>query len=151
MPEFKLTINDTKSGKSYKKIVSANEADAFKRTKLKSKVNGNEIGFSGYEFEITGGSDTAGFPMRYDIEGFGRKRPLITRGPGVRRLKKGEKARKTVVGNTLSHTISQINLKVIKYGSKSIPEILGIKEVPKEETKEVPKQDEVKTEEIAKN
>ncbi len=131
MPEFKVVINDVKSGKSYQKVISGNDADAFKRGKIKSTVNGNELGFKGYEFQITGGSDSAGFPMRFDVEGMGRKKPLITHGPGAKHIKGGIKRRKTVVGNTLSHTIAQINMKVTKYGDKSLPDILGI--TPKEE------------------
>ena len=128
MPEFKLVINDVKTGKSYQKVVSGEDADVFKRTKIGSIVQGDSLGFSGYEFEIRGGSDNCGFPMRADIDGIGRRRPLVTKSIGVRVKGKGIKKRKTLVGNTLSHLISQINLKTTKYGQKPITEILGIVE-----------------------
>lgn len=134
MPDFKLVINDPKTAKSYQKIVTGNEADVFRGLKIKSKVNGEQIGLKDYQLEITGGSDNAGFPMRFDIEGILRRRPLINKGPGVKGLKKGEKIRKTVSGNTISHITSQINLKVLKHGSKSLDEIFGKVQDKKEES-----------------
>lgn len=135
MPDFKLVINDPKTAKSYQKVVTGEQADVFRGTKIKSKIQGDSIGLKDYELEITGGSDNAGFPLRFDIEGILRKRPLISRGPGIRKLKKGEKTRKTVAGNTISHLTSQINLKVTKHGSKSLDEIFG-KTEKKEELKQ---------------
>ena len=124
MVEFKLTINDVKEGKSYSKEVKEAEADSFKGGKIGSKVAGDSFGFTGYEFEITGGSDNAGFPMRSDLEGQERKKIYALNGPGIKTKRKGARIRKSVRGNTLSHVISQINLKIIKYGSKSVKEIL---------------------------
>ncbi len=141
MPDFKLVINDPKTAKSYQKIVTGNEADTFRGTKIKSKINGDQIGLKDYELEITGGSDSSGFPMRSDIEGILRKRPFVSRGPGVKGLKKGEKIRKTVAGNTISHITSQINLKVLKQGSKSLDEIFGkTQKSPEEKKEEAPKE-----------
>ena len=54
MPEFKLVINDVKSGKSYQKAVTGDESDVFKRTKIGSIISGDTFGFNGFEFEITG-------------------------------------------------------------------------------------------------
>lgn len=141
MPDFKLVISDPKTAKSYQKVVTGNEADVFRGTKIKSKINGDSIGLKDYELEITGGSDNAGFPLRFDIEGILRKKPFINRGPGIRGLKKGEKTRKTVAGNTISHLTSQINIKVIKHGPKSLEEIFGKTQKPKEEVKEAIKAD----------
>jgi small subunit ribosomal protein S6e len=139
MPEVKVVINDTKSGKSYQKVVPENEAQSLVGLKIGSKLSGDKLGLDGYELEIRGGSDNAGFPMRFDIDGFGRKKPYVSQGPGVRGLKKGQKTRKTVIGNTLSNTLHQINMKVIKYGSRSIEDCLGIK--PKENTEEAKKEE----------
>ncbi len=59
----------------------------------------------------------------------GRKRILLTKGPGVRiKGKDGTRKRKTVVGNILSPSIAQINLKTLKYGSKPLDELLAKKE-----------------------
>lgn len=144
MVEFKLVIGDAKTGKSYQKVISGNEADQFVGLKVKDKVNGNIVGLSDYELQITGGSDTSGFPMRAEIEGAVRKKVLMKEGVGFepKKKKKAHKPqlhyflqkRKTVVGNTISNSTSQINLKVLKAGSKSIAESFGIEE-KKEEIK----------------
>lgn len=137
MPEFRLVINDVKKGRSYQKVVTGNETDAFRGLKIGSKLSGDSFGLKDYELEVRGGSDDAGFPMRFDVEGMSRRRPYISRGPGIKGLKKGEKTRKTVTGNTLTHNIRQINLKVVNYGSKSLEDIFGVKqEEVKEEKKE---------------
>ena len=91
MPEVKVVINDTKSGKSYQKVVPENEAQSFVGLKIGSKLSGDKLGLNGYDLEIRGGSDNAGFPMRFDIDGFGRKKPYVSQGPGVRGLKKGQR------------------------------------------------------------
>src|SRR3989344_2693354 len=103
----KLCINDVKTGKSFNKELNENELDAFLNKKINDKIEGHFFGFSGYEFHITGGSDNAGFPMRFDVEGVGRKRPLLTRGAGVKIKIKGMRKRKTVRGNMVSSTTAQ--------------------------------------------
>lgn len=120
--EFKLTINDKE--KAYKHVVKEPEAALFVGLKIWDKVKGDSIGLIGYEFIISGGSDNAGFPMRKGIEGAERGKMLLT-------LKNGSKKRKTVMGNTISETISQINLKVEKKGSKELSEYIK----PSEEKK----------------
>jgi len=136
MPEFKLTINDVKTGKSYKKVISDEDSDTFRGKKIKDKVDGAGIGLKGYEFEITGGSDNAGFPMRGDIEGSARKRPLISKGPGVKIKRKGMRTRKRLAGNQLNHLTSQINLKVVKYGAEELVKVFGKEEKSAEKAAE---------------
>ena len=140
---FKLTINDVKAKKSYKKEV---ESDIFLNKKIGEKISGDEFGFKGYEFTITGGSDKQGVPMRKDISGIGRKRPLVVSGVGVRNKVKGMQQRKTMHGNTIDENISQINLKVEKYGKDTLPKLLGLEKEP-EKTEEAPKVEEKPTEE----
>lgn len=134
MQEFRVTINDSKTGKSYPKALNT---DIFLGKRIKDKINGDDLGLKGYELEITGGSDTAGFPMRYDLSGSGRKKIKILSGTGLRKnLKKGINIRKTVRGNTISTDTIQVNLKIIKEGSKKLEEIFGTeskKEVAKSE------------------
>ena len=138
-----FVINDPKTGKSYKK-----EADCqvYMGKKIGDKVDGSAIGAKGYEFEITGGSDSDGFPMRGDLVAMGRKRPLVVSGIGARITEKGIKKRKTVHGNTVDETINQLNLKVTKVGSDEIEKALGLvaEEAPKEEVKTEEKKEEVK-------
>lgn len=129
MPEFKLTINDTKNGKSYNKSV---DTTAFKNKKIGDTIEGDDLGLKGYKLEITGASDNSGFPLRKDLEGAVKKKALLTKGPGLRNAGKGLRKRKTIRGNAIGLTTVQVNLKIKTYGAKSLEESLGIK---KEEAK----------------
>lgn len=124
MGEVKLVINDVKQGKSYQRVM---DNSILLGKKINDIVNGNSLGLSGYELKITGGSDKSGFPMRVDLESAQRKSILITKGIGLRRNNKGLRKRKMVRGNTVSDQIAQLNLKVEKYGQKSLIELFGIK------------------------
>jgi len=136
MVEFKLTINDPKTGKSYQKTVSSDtETEIFRSKKIGDKIEGHKLALNDYELEITGGSDKQGFPIRKDMYGQGRRKPLTVSGTGFKKQSKGQRQRKSVRGNTLSTEISQINLKVIKHGKESLEKIFGKEEV-KEEKKE---------------
>ncbi len=138
MAEIKLTINDPKTGKSYKHIT---EGSSLRGKKLKEKISGDLIGLKGYELEITGGSDKAGFPMRFDLPGPQRKKILLTKGPGVKLKRKGIRKRKTVAGNEISKDTVQVNLKILKVGAKKIEDILGKKEETPKEKAEEPKKE----------
>lgn len=120
MVSFKVVIG-TKEGKCLQKEVAEPDANTFLGKKLGDKITGENIGFTGYEFEITGGSDYAGFPMRSDIPGVGRKRILAVQGIGLKKIAKGIRVRKTVCGNTIHPKIAQINLKVTKQGAQPLP------------------------------
>ncbi len=124
-----LGLND---GKSVQRELSEEHSANLLGKKLGDKVSGDLIGFKDYEFEIAGGSDNCGFPMRRDVQGAGRKRILSLRGTvGVtgwwsykkggkvftKRLSKGVRIRRTVCGNTINDKTSQVNLKVLKAGA----------------------------------
>ncbi|MBD3259639.1 30S ribosomal protein S6e [Candidatus Woesearchaeota archaeon] len=119
MAEFKVVIS-TKDGKSVQKELKSPEADVFLDKRVGETVKGDEIGFKGYEFEIRGGTDKAGFPMRPDVGGIARKKIFTTSGHGVWIPQKGKKYRKTVAGNTIHEDIAQINLKVLKQGAEPL-------------------------------
>lgn len=153
MATFKLVISDPKNGKSYQREVQEAEAESFIGLKIKDKITGETVNLTGYEFEITGGSDNCGFPMRTDVSGTGRKKIFAVSGVGMRKQRKGQKQRKTVCGNTIHEKIAQINLKIVKYGkgslepkaeageqSKEAPEAQGNAE-NKEVKEEKPKED----------
>lgn len=148
MAEFKLVIGDKKTGKSVQMDVKDAAAKFFLGKKIGDKFKGESIDLTGYEFEIRGGSDKAGFPMRWDVEGFGRKKIYLVSGVGIkkkvvftkkgdrkiRRKRHGVKQRKTICGNIITENTSQINLVILKNGAKSIfPE-----GEQKKEGKEVP-------------
>jgi len=150
MTEFKLVISDPKTGKSYIREAKDNAANALKGVKIGGKISGEKIELSGYEFEITGGSDNCGFPMRKDVEGSARKKVLIIGGVGFKSGKrKGMKKRRTVVGNTIGPDTSQVNLKILKYGKGKleIPAPKQAKPEEKTEKKEVKEKAEGKKEE----
>jgi len=120
--EFKVNIGDPKTGKTVQKVVSGDHAQALLKKKIGEKISGEAIGFPGYEFEISGGSDYCGFPMRRDVRGSARKKVLIVSGVGIRKNVRGRKIRKTVAGNTVYSKTAQINLKTLKQGEKPLIE-----------------------------
>ncbi len=123
---FKINIS-TKEGKTYKTEVD-NEGLIGK--KIGDKISGDEINsdLSGYELEITGASDIAGFPSKKDIDGVALKKVLLKKGWGMKQGKpKGLRKRKTVRGNVISEKIVQINTIVVKEGDKKLEDIFGKK------------------------
>ena len=124
--ETKIVVSDPKTGKSYQKVVDGSRLIG---KKIGESVQGKSVGFGDYEFMIMGGSDDAGFPMRKDLEGNLKKRIMIGKSVGLREAKdKGFKKRKSVRGNTVSEKTAQINMKIMKYGSKNPEEVFGKKE-----------------------
>ncbi|MBD3249313.1 30S ribosomal protein S6e [Candidatus Woesearchaeota archaeon] len=117
--EFKLVIADPKTGKCIQKAIADEGAKGLIGKKIGEKVKGEAFDLTGYEFEISGGSDNCGFPMRKGISG-ARKRILTGKGVGFRGGRKGMKRRKTVCGETINSSIVQINLKITKQGAKKL-------------------------------
>jgi len=116
----KLVISDPETGRSVTIGVDDVKFRSLIDVKIGETVKGDPLGLVGYELQVTGGSDKDGFPMRPDIDGPGRKRVLLSSGPGFNPRKKGERRRKLVRGNTISDEIYQVNLKVVKKGAKDI-------------------------------
>jgi len=144
MVEFKLTISNPKTTKTVQKEVKDDDARPFVGKKIGDKINGEVINLTGYEFEVTGGSDYCGFPMRKDVRGTARKKILAVSGIGVKKKAKGIKQRKTVCGNTIHDKIVQINLKILKEGKEDIFKGKEGEAEKKEEKKEKPKKEEKK-------
>lgn len=121
MVEYKIVLSDPKTGKS--KQIEAKDAmvKSLHGKRIGDKIAGELIDMPGFEFEITGGSSNAGFPMRRDIEGVRKVKIYAVRGIGVRQGRRGQKQRKTVFGNTVHEKTAQINMKVIK-GTKPLVE-----------------------------
>ena len=117
MASFKLVIG-TKEGKCVQKEVKEPEANTLLGKKIGDKVAGDSLGLAGYEFQVTGGSDYCGFPMRKDVDGFQRRRILAIKGVGLKMKAKGIRQRKTVCGNTIHPKIVQVNLKVLTVGKE---------------------------------
>jgi small subunit ribosomal protein S6e len=135
MVSFKLNIADTKAGKCYKTEVKDQEAEPFIGLNIGEKINGSTFGLSDSEFQITGGNDYCGFPMRKGILGI-RKKITIYEGVGFRGGFKGMKKRKTVCGHKINDKISAINLKVLKEGSKKLSDMFASEQKGKEDKPE---------------
>lgn len=142
MAEFKIVISDPKTGKSMQKEVKDEQARNLAGLKIGDAFKGEILDLTGYEFEITGGSDHCGFPMRKDVAGGARKKILAVKGVGIKNKKKsrgkdmkymrtmkGMRQRKTVAGSTITDRTSQINVKILKQGKA---EIFVKEEKPKE-------------------
>ncbi len=121
MPTFKLVIG-TKGGKSVQKECPEDKAGALLGKRIGDAVSGDTLGFDGYEFTITGGSDNCGFPMRADVQGVMRQRILGVQGVGQHKKGNGIRYRKTVAGNTVHDKTIQVNLKVTKEGKTPLIE-----------------------------
>lgn len=140
---FKINIAE-KNGKTYH---LETESEELIGKELHNKIEGKDISseLGGYEFEITGASDSSGFTTMEGVEGTGLKRVLLTYGKGMHRRPrregkkkvsnfkpKGLRMRKTVRGNVISPVIAQINLKILKEGHKKLSEIFSDQNQPKE-------------------
>ncbi len=130
MADIKCVVNDPKIGKSYSKALTDNTSVSGR--KIGDKLTGSTLDLPGYELQIMGGSDIAGFPMRQDLNMNTRRKLLVKKGDvGIRKANRGTIYRKTVSGNTVSDITAQLNLKVIQHGSKSIEDLWGIKKEEK--------------------
>lgn len=139
MATFKINVSH--KGKTVK-YESGNEALVGKI--INEKISGDEVSqeLKGYELEITGTSDKAGFPGMSKLSGAMLKRVLLTYGWGMHKRPKGERKksdkpsglrlRKSVRGNEISEDTFQINIKVIKEGDNKF-DSLGKKEEPEKE------------------
>jgi len=111
------------SGKGLSKQIEIDEKKSrlFEGMKIGESIKGGLIGFPNFEFEITGGSDASGFPMRKDVHGPVKKKILVSkRGIGYKPTRKGQKRRRTVRGNEITFDMTLINLKVVKYGDTEL-------------------------------
>lgn len=148
---FKINIAE-KNGKTYH---LETESEELMGKELHNKVEGKDLSgdLSGYEFEITGASDSSGFTSMENVEGTGLKKLLLSYGKGMHRrprregkrkvsnfTPKGLRLRKTVRGKVISPSIVQINLKILKEGGKKLSEIFPEQNQPKEAKAETPAQ-----------
>ena len=136
-------VNISYKGKTIKKEI---ENESLIGKKIGETISGNEIApeFSGYELEITGTADKAGFPGKENIESPDLRRVLLTKGFGMHRMprregkkkkatRNGLRLKKTVRGNTISPATMQININVKKEGSEKFETLIPKKEEAKKE------------------
>ncbi|MBM3228316.1 30S ribosomal protein S6e [Candidatus Pacearchaeota archaeon] len=140
---FKINISE-KSGKTYKFEL---ESEELLGKNLHDKISGKELlpTLEGYELEITGTSDKAGFTSHKDVSGIGLKKLLLGYGKGMKKRPRREgkkkisnpkpgglRLRKTVRGKVISPDIVQINFKILKEGPKKLSDIFPEQNKPKE-------------------
>jgi small subunit ribosomal protein S6e len=143
MVNFQFILSDPTTRKAYKIELDQDKAAGIVGKIIGDKFNGDIIGLSGYEIQITGGTDKDGFPMHPQVHGPGRKNVVLSYPPGFHPKIKGQRKRKMVRGNTISLDIVQINCKVTKAGTKPLDQIFAKKEEkPKEEKVEEKKPEE---------
>jgi len=136
MVEFKVTINDTKNGKSHQVQVSGHHANSLIGKKIGDEVDGIFISLPGYKLQVTGGTDKNGFAMRRDLPGMSRRRLLLSKSSGFKPKEKGLRKKKSIRGNTVNQDIVQINMKVTKHSSKPIDKLINIEKKDEGEKKE---------------
>jgi ribosomal protein S6E (S10) len=138
-------INISKDGKTMKIEI---ESESLIRSKIGDKISGSSVSpdLDGYELEITGTSDLSGFPGIKGEAGGQLKRKVLTRADkGMNDTRKGVRLRKTIRGEEITEKISQINMKVIKEGSRKFDSL--VKPSDQTDTAEAPTKPEEKKEE----
>ncbi len=128
MAQFKVVINDVKTGKSFQKEIEGQYANSLIGKKIGDVVDGIFVDLPGYKLLITGGSDQAGTPMRKSLPGPRRRKILLRGGVGFHPKMPGQRRKKTIRGNTIGPDVVQVNMKITKYGPKSIQDLMAEKE-----------------------
>ncbi|MFX1511946.1 MAG: 30S ribosomal protein S6e [Promethearchaeota archaeon] len=125
MAKFQLNLSDPESKRTHKiEIDEAAKTQYLIGKRLNEVIDGNVLGFDGYSFRITGGSDGEGFPMNPSLPGFRRRRILTAGGIGYHPKRRGIRRRKSVRGREISEDIYQINLRIEEKGSRAIEELI---------------------------
>ncbi len=110
---FKFNVSHKGITKKYEteneEIIGLSIGDKIKGESISSELDG-------YELEITGTSDKAGFPGISNIQGPFLKKVILKKGKGMKDNYEGIRRRKTVRGKEISLETVQINTKVIKEG-----------------------------------
>lgn len=115
MVKYKLVVSDPKTGKAESVELDEAQSAVFLGRRIGDIIDASVIGKPGYVLKITGGSDTSGFPMLKSIRGTVKKPVLLSKGPGLRKVKrKGYRKRKTVRGDTIAPDIYQVNVVLLK-------------------------------------
>ena len=125
MADFQVVVGDPDEGTTHSFDVDGQDANRFIGRSIGETVEGGAVGLSGYELEVTGGSDTAGRPMREDVSGTGTAAVLLEGGVGFDPTVDGERKRVTVRGAEISDETRQINAKIVTRGDEPVEDLLG--------------------------
>jgi len=118
MAKFKVIISDPETGKSNSVEVEGSQAAPLIGRKIGETIDGTPLGLKGHKLQITGGSDRDGFPMKPSVHGGVRVGVVLGSGIGFKAKNEGERRRKTVKGNTITESITQINMKIVEKPAK---------------------------------
>ena len=124
MADFQVIVGDD-DGATYSFEVDGQDANRFIGRSIGETVDGDAVGLSGYEVEITGGSDQSGRPMHGEVSGAETTTLLSTGGVGFEPTVDGERKRITVRGAEVSEETRQINATIASRGDESVEELLG--------------------------
>ncbi len=121
-----------KANVSYKEITRKYESDneSLVGILIGDKIPGEQISpeLEGYELELKGTSDKAGFPGFKNQKGPNLRKVLLKKGLGMRDTREGVRVRKTIRGNEVSLDTVQLNLQVTKEGKTKATELFKKKE-----------------------
>lgn len=125
MAEFQVVVGDPDTGDSYRFEVADNQANRFLGRTIGEEVDGGAVGLDGYTLEISGGSDTAGRPLRADISGSNLREVLADeRTVGYKPTRDGERRRVTVRGNEITDEVAQLNARIVERGDADVTDLL---------------------------
>lgn len=126
MAEFQVVVGDPDTGQSYQVEVTGNDANRFLGRALGEEVDGAAIGLDGYTLALTGGSDTAGRPLRADLPGGNLRQVLADeRTVGYKPTRDGERRRVTVRGGEINEEVAQLNAIIVEHGDSDVADLLG--------------------------
>ena len=112
MAEFTVAVSDPEDGATYRVDVDGQDANRFMGREIGEEVDGDAVGLDGFTLEVTGGSDSAGRPMRGDVRGTEVTSILTDGGVGFNPGRDGERKRITVRGREISDETSQVNARI---------------------------------------
>lgn len=98
----------------------------FYGKRIGSKVPADSLGeeWKDYVFEITGGNDKQGFPMKQGVLTTNRVRLLLSEGHSCFQPRRtGERRRKSVRGCIVAEDLSVLSLIIVRKGIQDIPDL----------------------------
>jgi small subunit ribosomal protein S6e len=110
---FKVIVSD-KHGKSISRELKDKEAQPLLGSRIGDLVDSSILGISNGKFQVTGGSDKSGTPMRKDVHGGVKKYILLSKGTGMRNNREGIRKRKLIRGNIVTEEIYQLNCLLVE-------------------------------------
>ncbi|WP_049902192.1 30S ribosomal protein S6e [Halococcus agarilyticus] len=125
MADFTVVVADPEEGAAHQRAVDGQDANRFIGRSIGEEVDGSAVGLDGYTVEITGGSDTAGRPMREDVAGPALTSILVDGGTGFKPTREGERKRITVRGREVGEETRQINASIADRGDQAVADLLG--------------------------